>query len=311
MDTIVRRQKKLRTLRKTLAITIMMLPGAIWLIVIRYIPMVGIVMAFQNHRPYVPNPGFFNNLIHSPFVGLRNFEFVFFGDRAWNMITNTLAYNAVFIVLTTVLGVALAVLLTEITSKFFARLYQTLMFFPFFISWVVASYFVWAFLEPTFGLFSHIRDWYGDPTGWPVILTSAHLWKTLGFNCIVYVAAIAGIDQGMYEAASIDGASKWKQTLYITLPTIKPMIIILTILAVGRIIMADFGLFWNVTMNAGQLQRVSEVFDTYVYRVMISNVAGAADFATAAGLFQSVIGFICIVGANAIVRKISPENAMF
>jgi putative aldouronate transport system permease protein len=273
--------------------------------------MLGIVMAFQNHRPYVPNPGFFNNIINSPFVGLRNFEFVFFGPRAWNMITNTLVYNAIFIVLTTVLGIALAVLLTEITSKFIAKVYQTLMFFPFFISWVVASYFVFAFLEPTFGLLSDTRNWYLDPTGWPVILTSAHLWRNLGFTCIIYVAAIAGIDPGMYEAAAIDGASKWKQTLYITLPSLKPMIIILNILAVGRIIMADFGLFWNVTMDSGPLQTATEVFDTFVYRVMISNVAGAMDFATAAGLLQSVIGFICIIGGNAIVRKINPEIAMF
>lgn len=311
MNTITKRNRRRANIRKTMAITLMMLPGAIWLIVIRYLPMFGIVMAFQNHRPYTPNPGFFNNIINSPFVGLRNFEFIFFGDRAWNMISNTLMYNAVFIVTTTVFGVALAILLTEITSKFFAKIYQTLMFFPFFISWVVASYFLFAFLEPTFGLLSDVREWYMDPTGWPVILTSANLWKNLGFTCIIYVAAIAGIDQGMYEAASIDGASKWKQTWYITLPTIKPMIIILNILAVGRIVMADFGLFWNLTMDSGQLQRATEVFDTYVYRVMISNIAGAADFATAAGLFQSVIGVICIIGVNALIRKINPENAMF
>jgi len=311
MQTISTKNRRMRNIKRTMAITLMMLPGAIWFIVIRYLPMFGIVMAFQSHRPYTPNPGFINNIINSPFVGLRNFEFVFFGDRAWNMIFNTLAYNVVFIVTTTVFGVALAVLLSEITSKFFAKLYQTLMFFPFFISWVVASYFVFAFLEPQFGLLSGIRDWYFDPTGWPAILVSANLWRNLGFTCIIYVAAIAGIDQGMYEAAAIDGASKWKQTWYITLPTIKPMIIILNILAVGRIIMADFGLFWNVTMDSGPLQRVTEVFDTYVYRVMISNVAGAADFATAAGLLQSVIGVICIVGVNAIIRKINPENAMF
>ena len=311
MQPLTLNSKRSAKFKKTIAITMMMLPGAIWLLVIRYLPMIGVVMAFQNHRPYVPNPGFFNNIINSPFVGLRNFQFIFFGDRAWNMIFNTLAYNAFFIVLTTVLGVALAILITEISSKFFAKLYQTLMFFPFFISWVVASYFVFAFLEPTFGLLAHVREWYMDPTGWPVILTSAHLWKTLGYTCIVYVAAIAGIDQGMYEAAAIDGASKWKQVWFITIPTIKPMIIILNILAVGRIIMADFGLFWNVTMDSGPLQRATEVFDTYVYRVMISNVAGAMDFATAAGLFQSIIGFICIIGANAIVRKINPENSLF
>ena len=310
MKTLIKRRKT-RNLKKTLAITMMMLPGAVWLFVIRYLPMIGVVMAFQKYRPYTPDPGFFNNLFHSEFVGLKNFEFIFFGDRAWIMLLNTIAYNAVFIVLTTIFGVALAVLLTEITSKFFAKLYQTLMFFPFFISWVVASYFLFAFLEPTFGMLSNIREWYFDPAGWPVILTSAHLWKNLGYTCILYVAAIASIDQGMYEAAVIDGASKWKQIWYITLPTIKPIIVILNILAVGRIIMADFGLFWNMTMNSGPLLSVTEVFDTYVYRVMQSNIAGAMDFATAAGLLQSVIGFICIIGANAIVRKISPENAMF
>ena len=297
--------------RKVFAITLMMMPGAIWLLVVRYIPMVGIIMAFQDYRPHPPNPTFLNNLIHSRFVGINNFRFIFFGDRAWNMIRNTLVYNSVFIILTTAFALALAICLSEIGKKFFAKLYQTLMFFPFFISWVVASYFVFAFLDPTFGVLSDVRNWYMDPAGWPVILTSAHLWKNLGFTCIIYVAAIAGIDQGLYEAAAIDGASKWRQVWAITIPSIKPMIIIMLILAVGRIINADFGLFWQLPMNAGPLQRVTEVFDTYVYRVMISHIPGAMGMATAAGLFQNVIGFVCIVGANAIVRKIDNDNAMF
>ena len=297
--------------KKTLAITVMMMPGAIWLLLLRYLPMGGAIIAFQDYRPHPPNPTLFNNILNSNFVGLDNFRFIFATDRAWIMIRNTLGYNAVFIVLTTVFSIAIAICLNEIRHKFFAKLYQTLMFYPFFISWVVAGYFVFAFLDPTFGMLSHIRNWYFDPTGWPVILTSAHLWKSIGFNTIVYLAAITSIDHGMYEAAAIDGASKWRQVWAITIPSIRPMIIILFILAVGRIFNADFGLFWNIPQNMGPLQGVTEVIDTYVFRVMQANIAGAMGMATAAGLFQNVIGFICIMGTNAIVRKVDSENALF
>ena len=297
--------------KKTLSITLMMLPGAIWLLLLRYIPMGGLVIAFQDYRPFPQNPTFLNNILNSRFVGLDNFRFIFATDRAWNMIRNTLAYNAVFIVLTTVFSIALAICLSEIGHKFLAKTYQTLMFFPFFISWVVASYFVFAFLDPTFGVLSDVRNWYLDPTGWPVIITVAHLWKNLGFNCIIYLAAITGIDQGLYEAAAIDGASKWRQVWSITIPSIRPMVIMLFIMAVGRIFNADFGLFWNIPMNMGPLQGVTEVFDTYVFRVMQSPIAGATGMATAAGFFQNLIGFICILGANYIVRRVDRENAMF
>jgi len=297
--------------KKTIAITLMMMPGFIWLVLFRYIPMGGIVMAFQNFRPFPPNPTLLNNIIHSDFVGLNNFRFIFATDRALLMIRNTLGYNAVFIVLTTVLSVGIAICLSELNRKFFAKLYQTLMFFPFFISWVVAGYFVFAFLDPTFGMLSEVRNWYFDPTGWPVILTSAHLWKSLGFNSIVYLAAITGIDQGLYEAAAIDGASKWRQVWSITIPSIKPMIIILFILAVGRIFNADFGLFYQIPRNMGPLQSVTEVIDTYVFRVMNSNIAGATGMATAAGLFQNVVGFICIMITNTLVRKFDRENSLF
>jgi len=293
---------------KTIAITLMMLPGTIWLLVLRYLPMGGLVIAFQNYRPWPDNPTLINNIRHSAFVGLDNFRFIFATDRAWNMIRNTLVYNAVFIILTTVFAIALAVALNEITKKFMSKIYQTLMFFPFFISWVVASYFVWAFLAPHFGIFSEARNWYHDPSPWPYILTSAHLWRNLGFTCIIYLAAITGIDQEQYEAASMDGASKLRQVWAITIPGIKPMIIILFIMAVGRIFNADFGLFWNVPNNSGSLMRVTEVFDTYVFRALQTMTLGMA---TAAGLFQNVVGFICIMAANGVVRKLDEENSLF
>jgi len=297
--------------RRFFAITLMMMPVAIWLILLRYLPMGGAIIAFQDYRPFPANPTLLNNILNSRFIGLENFRFIFATDRAWIMIRNTLLYNAVFIVLTTTVSIAVAICLSEIRVKFFAKLYQTLLFYPFFISWVVAGYFVFAFLDPTFGLFSDVRNWYLDPTGWPVILTSANLWKNLGFNTVIYLAAITSINRDMYEAAALDGASKWKQVWVITIPTIKPMIIILFILAVGRIFNADFGLFWNIPQNMGPLQSVTEVIDTYVFRVMQANIAGAMGMATAAGLFQNVVGFICIMGANAIVRKLDKENALF
>jgi len=297
--------------KKTLAITLMMLPGALWLLVLRYIPMTGIIIAFQDYRTYPRNPTLLNNVLNSSFVGLENFRFIFASDRAWNMIRNTLAYNLVFIALTMAFSIALAICLNELGRKFFAKLYQTLMFFPFFISWVVAGYFVFAFLDPTFGVLSNVRNWYFDSTGWPIILVLAHLWKNLGFNCIIFVAAISGIDSGLYEAAAIDGASKWRQIWSVTIPSIKPMIVILFIMAVGRIFNADFGLFWQIPMNMGPLQSATEVFDTYVYRVMQSGIAGSMGMATAAGMFQNIIGLICVLGANAIVRKVDNENAMF
>jgi len=294
--------------KKTFAITLMMLPGAIWLIVLRYLPMAGVIMAFQDYRPHPPNPTLLNNIINSRFIGLENFRFIFATDRAWNMMRNTIGYNAVFIILTMVLSIALAVCLNEISKPFLAKIFQTVMFFPFFISWVVASYFVFAFLAPNFGLLSDMRNWYHDPAPWPFILTGAHLWRNLGFNSIVYLAAIRGIDQEQYEAAAIDGASRWRQIWSITVPGIKPMIIILFIMAVGRIFNADFGLFWNVPNNMGPLMRVTEVFDTYVFRAMQTMTVGMS---TAAGLFQSIIGFIFIMAANAVVRKVDNENALF
>jgi len=225
------------------------------------------------------------------------------------MIRNTIGYNAVWIILTLVISIAFAVMLSEVTRKFMAKTYQTLMFFPYFLSWVVVSYFVFAFLAPNYGVIDRYPNWYSDTWGWPVILTIATLWKNVGYSCILYLAAITGIDSQQYEAASIDGASKWQQVWHVTLPNIRPMIIILFILSVGRIFNADFGLFYSVTMDAGALYPVTTVIDTYVYRAMMQ--MGNIGMATAAGLLQNVLGFILIMITNAIVRKVDNESALF
>lgn len=303
--------------KKTLVLLTMVAPGAIWLILLRYLPMAGIVMAFQDYKIYTKDPGFIQNLIHSKFVGLRNFSFLFATSDTWTMIRNTLAYNIVFIVLGLVISVTFAIMLNEITKKFLAKTYQTLMFFPYFLSWVVASYFLQAFLDPTRGLLVNLMeswgmtpiDFYNDCGPWPFILTLCNVWKNTGYSAILYLAAITGIDASQYEAAGIDGASKWQQVKYITLPHLKTMIIILFIMNVGKIFCADFGLFFNVPMQSGPLYPVTQVIDTYVYRAMMTTKNFG--MSTAAGLLQNLVGFICIMVANTIVRKVEPDSALF
>ncbi|MBR1931047.1 MAG: sugar ABC transporter permease [Lachnospiraceae bacterium] len=304
--------------KKTFMLTTMVLPGAIWLFLLRYLPMVGIVMAFQDYKIYTKKPSFLNNLIHSKFVGLKNIKFLFaMPDTTWQMVRNTLGYNILFILLGLVISVTFAIMLNEITKKFVAKTYQTLMFFPYFLSWVVASYFVQAFLDPTRGLLVHLMqswgmqtiDFYNNTKPWPLILTICNVWKNTGYSTVLYLSAITGIDASQYEAASIDGASKWQQIKYVTLPHLKTMIIILFIMNIGKIFCADFGLFFQVPMNSGPLFPVTQVIDTYVYRAMTTT--GNYGMTTMAGLLQNLIGFIFIMTANTIVRKVDSDSALF
>ena len=291
-----------------LALTVMMLPGAVWLLLLRYLPMAGIIIAFKDYRPYAPNPALINNIIHSRWVGLANFKFIFASTDAMRMIRNTIVYNGVWIILTMVISLAFAIMLSELTKKFAAKVYQTIMFFPYFLSWIVVSYFVYAFLAPGYGMLSHVRDWYNNPAGWPVILTVTHLWKITGYSCILYLAAITGIDHQLYEAASIDGAGKWQQIWHVTIPCIKNMIVILFIMSVGRIFNADFGLFFNVPRDAGPLYPATMVIDTYAYRALQG--MGNIGMSTAVGLLQNTVGFILIMLTNTIVRKVDRESAL-
>lgn len=303
--------------KKTFMLLTMVAPGAIWLILLRYLPIGGIVMAFQNFKIYTKAPTFINNLKNSKFIGLKNFEFMFATSDTWSMIRNTICYNAVFIVLGLIISVAFAIMLNEVTKKFAAKTYQTLMFFPYFLSWVVAAYFLQAFLDPTRGLLVNMVknmggtpiDFYNDCGPWPFILVLCNVWKNTGYSAILYLAAITGIDASQYEAASIDGASKWQQIKYITLPHLKTMIIILFIMNVGKIFCADFGLFFNVPLQSGPLYPVTQVIDTYVYRALMTTQNYG--MASAAGLLQNVVGFICIMTANTIVRKVDPDSSLF
>lgn len=303
--------------KKTLMLLSMVAPGAIWLLLLRYLPMGGIILAFKNYKIYPKDPTFLNNLIHSKWVGLDNFKFLFTTGDSWVMIRNTLAYNIVFIILGVIIPVAFAIMMSELSKKFVAKTYQTLMFFPYFLSWVVVSYFLNAFIDAQYGLIPMAQraagetavSWYTTPGPWPYIIVFANLWKNVGYSTVLYLAAITGIDQTQYEAAAIDGASKWQQILHVTLPNLRTMIAILFILNVGKIFNADFGLFWNVPMQNGALFSVTQVIDTYIYRVLMNT--GNIGQSTAAGLLQNIVGFICIIGANAVVKKIDSDSTLF
>ena len=303
--------------KKTLMLLTMVAPGAIWLLLLRYLPMGGIILAFKNYKIYPKDPTFLNNLIHSKWVGLDNFKFLFTTGDSWIMIRNTLAYNIVFVILGVIIPVAFAIMMSELSRKFVAKTYQTLMFFPYFLSWVVVSYFLNAFIDAQYGMIptaqkaagDAVISWYTTTKPWPFILVLANLWKNVGYSTVLYLAAITGIDSTQYEAAAIDGATKWDQVRYVTLPHLRTMICILFIMNVGKIFAADFGLFYNVPMQNGALFSVTQVIDTYIYRVFVTT--GDISFSSAAGLLQNVIGFVCIMTANSIIKKLDPDSSLF
>ncbi len=297
--------------KRFLPLYLMMLPGTIYLLINNYIPMAGLVIAFEQFNARL---GVFN----SRFVGLNNFKFLFKTKDAWTITRNTLGYNIAFIVLGTVIAITVAVILNEITAKAAKKVYQTIILIPFLISIVVVSYLVYAFLSTDTGFINNsiletfgikTVSWYSDPKPWPFIIIFVNLWKTFGYYCIIYYATLVGIDRGYYEAAVIDGASRWQQVTNITLPGLKTTIITLTLLAVGKIFYSDFGLFYQIPMNSGPLLDVTNTIDTYVFRgLMQTNNIGMA---SAAGFYQSMVGLVLVLSANFVVKKISSEDALF
>lgn len=289
-------------------------PGAVWFFLFAYLPLFGILVAFKRYRL---SGGFFESLITSEFVGFDNFKFLFSSGDAWIILRNTILYNLTFIILGVVIPVILALLLNELRNKGMAKVYQSSMFLPYFLSWVVASYCVFTFLNPEKGYFNAVLQqfghegisWYTEKSFWPFIIIFMSQWKGMGYNTVMYLASICGIDKTYYEAAVLDGATKWQQIKYITIPLLKPMITILLIMAVGGIFKADFGLFYQLPMNSGPLYPVTNVLDTYIFRALQTN--GEIGMSSAAALFQSVVGFIMIMGANKQVSKIDADNALF
>ncbi|MDF2652457.1 MAG: sugar transporter permease [Paenibacillus sp.] len=305
--------KKLKStgLKKTLPLFLLAAPGLLYFLVNNYIPMVGLFIAFKD-------VDYTKGIFQSDWVGFDNFHFLFQTSDAWVMTRNTLLYNAAFIVFGTILSILIAILMSELLNKVYSKLYQSGLVLPNLISMVVLSYLVFAFLNADSGFVNRsiLRpmgipeiNWYSEASYWPYLLVLIQLWKTAGYGSIVYFAFIAGIDKSIYEAAKIDGAGKLKQIRMITLPLLKPTIVILGLMSIGRIFNSDFGLFYQVPMNAGALYSTTQTIDTYVYRALMQ--VNDIGMSAAAGLYQSVVGFMLVMLANAIVKKVNKDNALF
>ena len=297
-------------------LTLLGLPAVIWYALFCYLPMFGLIIAFKNFK-LTPGKNFLYSLFHSEWAGFDNFKFFLTSNTFTMLLRNTLLYNLLFIVLNIVIPVTLAVLINQLYNKFASKAYQTLMFFPYFMSWVVISYFVYAFLNPDKGLANNLIMalggnkvmWYSQPKHWPFILPFMQVWKSMGYNMVVYLASITGIDGTLYEAAMLDGATKWQQTRHITLPSLKPIIVMMFILNVGHIFYSDFGLFFQVTQGIpNSLYNAASTFDTYVFQALQSNVSIGKT--AAAGMFQAVCCCVTVLIANFIVSKIDEESAI-
>ena len=297
--------------RKNLMLLLIALPGILYLLINNYIPMIGIFLAFKDYS-------FIKGIWGSDWCGLDNFEFLFRTKDAWIINRNTLLYNAVFIVIGTIAAVFLAILISELGSTLRAKFFQSALLLPNLLSWVVIGVIVYAFLNADNGFINKTVlpalgmdtvSWYSNTKYWPFILTLVYLWKNAGYTAIVYMASIAGIDKSIFEAAQLDGASKMKQIWYITLPMLKPTVIMMVLMMIGRIFYSDFGLFYQVPQHSGMLFDVTQTIDTYVYQgLMESNNVGMS---AAAAFYQSIVGFILVLAANTIVKKVDSENALF
>lgn len=290
---------------------LMVLPGLIYLLINNYMPMFGIIIAFKKMN-------YSKGIFGSDWCGWDNFKFLFRTKDAWVITRNTLMYNIAFFIIGTICAVALAIFLNEIASKKASKVYQTVILLPFLMSWVVVSYLVFAFLSAENGFLNNTVlpamginpvNWYTDKEKWPFILILVHTWKGVGYSMIIYLSSIVGISQDYFEAARIDGARKWQQIRYITLPLIKPTVITLFIMAVGQIFRSDFGLFYQVTKNSGPLYEFTRTIDVYVYQALMMN--SDYSMSSAASVYQSVVGFILIIIANKVVKKYQESSALF
>ena len=303
-----KKRKRAEERKRTLPLYLMMLPGLIYLVANNYLPMFGILIAFKKVN-------FSVGLLKSEWVGLSNFEYLFKTKDAFVMIRNTVLYNLAWIILGLVIAVFIAICMAEISSRKAAKVIQPIICFPSMVSAVILSFIVYAFLSETYGFLNTTIfknqpvAWYHTAKYWPIILTIVHFWQNAGQSSILYMASIGGIDKGLYESARLDGAGKWSQIWNITLPMLKPMIILMLLMSVGRIFNSDFGLFYQVPLGNGLLVSTTQTIDTYVYRALLelNNVS----MSSAASVFQAVIGFVLVLASNLLVSVVEPDNALF
>ena len=310
---VLKKQKSMtrKFKREDIPLYIMALPGVALLILFSYLPMGGLVLAFKK---YNVQKGIFG----SPFNGFDNFKILFSSSDAFLITRNTVLYNVVFIFVNMILAVIISLMLSELHSKRAAKLYQTVYMLPNFLSWAVVAIILSAFLERTNGYVNHILrqlgqpgmvDWYQKVSLWPPLLVCINAWKGVGYQAVMYLAVISGIPTDYYEAAVLDGASRFQQAVYITIPHLRHIIAISLIMAMGNIFRGDFGLFYTVTQDSGMLYPVTNVIDTYIYRGLMNQVNVGMTAAT--GLFQSLVGLVFVLLSNGLVSKMDPDSAMF
>lgn len=286
------------------------LPVVVYTFIFSYLPMFGIIIAFKKYRMDL-------GILGSQWVGLDNFQFFFGMPDAARLVRNTLGYNLTFILLGTLVSIAMAMMLFEIRSRRAVKAYQTFMFLPYYLSWVSVAFIGYIFLSYNMGILNQLLkrlgqtpvNFYNTPKYWVFILPVVHLWKNLAVSTALYYSALLGIDPTYREAAVVEGANRWHIWRHIHLPFLYPMVIILTILAIGGIFSSDFGLFYQFTMNNAMLYKTTDVVDTYIYRALsqLNNYG----MSSAAGFLKSVLGLILVVTTNAVVRKIDAEKALY
>lgn len=306
----------MKDIKKNKGLLLLAAPGIILTLLVKYLAYPGLLLAFKDYQASV-DQGFFAALFASPWVGLENFKFLALNPDIGLIIRNTLGYNITLIAIGTVSAVIAAIAINEILNNKTRNTIQTLMFFPYFMSWVSVSYMMIGFFDTDYGILNQILgvfniapiDWYNDPTWWPLIIIIMGTWKSIGYNSVIYLSTIQGFDKSYYEAACIDGASKWQQIKYITLPSLKPMIIIMTILAIGGIMYSDFGLFYQLPRNSTALYDVTQTLDIFVYNAL--QIPNSLGLSAAAAFFQSIIGFTLVILTNLAVRKIDKDSALF
>lgn len=303
----------LSELHRNRTLYLMTSPAVIWFFVFSYLPIVGIWYAFTNYN-------FIDGLFGSPFVGLKNFRYLFSGGwnaPVWNLTKNTVLYNIVFIFLGNLAHCVIAIMLTELTAARFRKFTQSALLLPHFVSYVIVGTIAYNLFSYEFGMFNHVRDLlgmgrlnlYSMPGAWPGIIVFFYLWKGMGYGTVVYVAAIMGIDREIYEAARIDGCGVWQEIRHITLPLLRPTFIMLVLFALGGIVRGQFDLFYQLIGRNGQLYATTDILDTYIYRSLTVNLNIGTS--TAGGLYQSVFGLITVLLANRMIKKLDPDYALF
>ena len=306
----MKNQKGLATRKKNITLTAMALPASILLFIFSYVPIAGLIIAFKDFR-------YDKGFLGSKWVGFDNFKFFFKSNDAWVVLRNTIGLNLLFIGVTLVISIAVALMINEIRSRIAIKFIQTIMFFPYFMSWVVVGYLLYAYLHHDYGIINQILQffglksiaWYASSAYWPIILTFMYTWKLAGYYSVIYYAGLMGIDSSYYEAAALDGASRWQMVWKITLPLLRSIIICMVILQIGRIMYADFGLFFQLTRDQGALYATTDVLDTYIFRAL--RVTGDIGISSAVGCFQALAGFVLIMVSNFVVRKIDSDSALF